>query len=120
MRLAFATLIALLPCAAAHAADSPYVLNLDRTPYVLKIATAGASAAAGATRGDVRAVPAVAPSVAPAASWDYQRWRMREQDYELRVSDLRREKEAWRLRAEMLESELRFYLSTTPTPLRGR
>lgn len=45
---------------------------------------------------------------------------MRAQDYELRLADLRREKETWRLRAETLESELRFYLSTSPTPLRGR
>ena len=116
MRLAFAALIALLPCGAAQAADSPYVLKLDRARYALNIPAAEAGAAAGATFEEVRPTP----SAAPIASGDYPRWRLREQEYELRVSDLRREKEAWRLRAQMLESELRFYLSTTPTPLRGR
>jgi hypothetical protein len=117
MRIAIAALIGLASCAApAVAAENPYVLKLDKARYVLRVPTAGASAAAGATREDFRATPSVAPIV----SGEAQRWRMREQDYELRLADLRREKEAWRQRAEMLESELRFYLSTTPTPLRGR
>ena len=118
MRLAFAALIALAPCGVAQAADNPYVLKLDKARYALRVPTPGANAAAGATREDVRPAPQIIS--APIASGDYQRWRMREQDYELRISDLRREKESWRLRAETLESELRFYLSTTPTPLRGR
>lgn len=116
MRIALAVLIALVPLETAQAADSPYVLKLDKARYALKVPTAGASAAAGATREDFRPNP----SVIPMASGEAQRWRMREQDYEQRLADLRREKETWRLRAETLESELRFYLSTTPTPLRGR
>ena len=116
MGIAFAALIALLLLGTAQAADSPYVLKLDKARYALKVPMAGASAAAGATREDFRPNP----SVVPMATGDAQRWRMREQDYELRLADLRREKEAWRLRAETLESELRFYLSTTTTPLRGR
>ena len=117
MRLAYAALIALLPCGAAQAADSPYVLKVDRAQYALTIPAAGAaSAAAGATREDFRAIS----SAAPIPGGGYQAWRIKEQDYELRLADLRREKEAWRLRADTLESELRFYLSTTPTPLRGR
>jgi len=116
MRFAFAALFALLPLAAAQAADNPYVLKLDRARYALATPAAGVSAAAGATREDARPTPAVTPI----ATGDYQRLRAREQDYELRMTDLRRERDAWRLRAETLESELRFYLSTTPTPLRGR
>ena len=120
MRIVLAALLALLPYGTAAAADSPYVLKLDKARYALKVPATGTSAAAGATREDFRPTPSVAPSVAPTSGGEAQRWRMREQDYELRLADLRREKEAWRLRAETLESELRFYLSTTPTPLRGR
>ena len=116
MRIVLAALIALLPLGTAQAADSPYVLKLDKARYALRVPT-GASAAAGATREDFRPT---ASAAAPIGGGEAQRWRMREQDYELRLADLRREKEAWRQRAELLESELRFYLSTTPTPLRGR
>jgi hypothetical protein len=117
MRIVLAALIALLPLGTAQAADSPYVLKLDKARYALKVPITGASAAAGATREDFR--PS-ASAAAPIGGGEAQRWRMREHDYELRLADLRREKEAWRQRAELLESELRFYLSTTPTPLRGR
>lgn len=117
MRIALAAFLALLPYGTAHTAENPYVLKLDKARYALKVPATGVSAAAGATREDFRPTPSAA---APIAGGDAQRWRMREQDYELRLADLRREKEAWRLRAETLESELRFYLSTTPTPLRGR
>lgn len=117
MRIALAALVALLPLGTAQAADNPYVLKVDKARYALKVPTTGISAAAGATREDFRATPSAA---APISSGGYQQWRLREQDYELRLADLRREKEAWRQRAETLESELRFYLSTTPTPLRGR
>jgi hypothetical protein len=118
MRAALAVLVGLASSAPALGDENPYVLRLDRTPYVLRASALGASAAAGATRDDRRPAPHMAS--APITSGDYQRWRIREQDYELRIADLRREKEAWKLRAETLESELRFYLSTTPTPLRGR
>jgi hypothetical protein len=106
-----------VPLETAQAADSPYVLKLDKARYALKVPTTGVSAAAGATREDFRATPSAS---APIGSGEAQRWRLREHDYELRLADLRREKETWRLRAETLESDLRFYLSTTPTPLRGR
>jgi hypothetical protein len=118
MRIAVAALIMLLPYGIAHAADNPYVLKVDKAQYALKIPGAGASAAAGATREDFRPSPSAV--IAPIGAGEYQHWRIREQDYELRIADLRREREAWRARAETLESELRFYLSTTPTPLRGR
>lgn len=118
MRLVLAALIGLTSCAPALADENPYVLKLDKAPYVLSVPTAGPSAAAGATREDLRPAPQMVS--APTTSGDYQRWRMRQQDYELQIADLRREKEAWRSRAEMLESELRFYQSTMPVVPRGR
>jgi hypothetical protein len=118
MRIALAVLVGLASSAPALGDENPYVLKLDKTPYVLRASILGASAAAGATREDLRPAPHIVR--APIMSADYQRWRIREQDYELRIADLRRERDAWRLRAETIESELRFYLSTTPVLPRGR
>lgn len=100
---------------AAQAQGNPYALRIDRSLYALQGssgATASASAAAGATRPapqPTRAAAAIARSPAGESPVGSQ-----EQALERRIAELAQERDAWKLRADSLEAELRLSRGAVP------
>jgi hypothetical protein len=94
-------------------AANPYVLDVDRAPYRLGIPAAQRSAGAGASSPPT-------PSAPPSSATRLQReseiaaLRLRESEYEYRMRELARERDAWRAHAQRLESELQ--AGRTPFP----
>ena len=94
--------------ACAQADRNPYALRLDPAPYVLAPAyRAAESASAGASRFPepaiprqpaTRALPAADRALAHSAE-------MRERQHEYEIRSLQEERDAWRRRAERLETE---------------
>lgn len=138
MRMAVAVIAALAAFAASTSVRADfdrtrYVLTIDRAPYALdgKVHSPD-SASAGSSRPYAPASTAGGSEQPPSAQRAESRrlepgqiahpdsvaLRMREQQHEYRIRELERERDAWRRRAEVLESELRMPDASGRSPLR--
>ena len=112
---------------------SRYVLAIDRAPYSLdRKVLSPDSASAGSSRRYASAPKASGSDLPPSTQREELRrlepgqiphpdsaaLRIREQQHEYQVRELERERDAWRRRAEVLESELRMSDATGRSPLR--
>jgi hypothetical protein len=116
MRIDVATLgVLLLFPLAAQAQSNPYVLQVDRAPYALRVPSAGVArpSAAGGASVDARA-PLQQQATAARAPESDPIVRQREQHYEHQLRELVRERDAWKLRADSLEAELRLSRGHVP------
>ncbi len=93
----------------ARAQDgNPYVLRVDRQPYVLNLPRAAGN------------IPAASGASSPAPLAREKQTRAeesffgREREYELRIAQLVRERDAWKQRADGLEAELRAARGSLP------
>lgn len=104
-----------------HAEDNPYVLKLDRSAYVLRTPQAPilGSAAAGASAAASRAPQTLAPPSAADTQriTELQELQRRQLEYEHRINELVRNRDAWMLHAQRLESELMLGRTTRPLHL---
>lgn len=86
-----------------------YVLAIDRAPYSLdRKVRPSDSASVGSSRSYAPATKAGASDPTPlVVQPNSGELRIREQQYEFRIRELERERDAWRRQAQILESELR-------------
>jgi hypothetical protein len=100
--------------AALQAQGNPYVLQVDRALYALRVPATGAARPSAAGGASVDARAPLPQAAAPRAPESDPRVRQREQHYENQLRDLARERDAWKLRADSLEAELRFSRGMVP------
>ena len=121
LKLIVAALALAVGAPSVHAEDNPYVLKLDRSAYVLRIPQASLSRSAGA--GASAATSPVPQARTPSSTADIQRTnelhalRLRQLEYEHRINEIARNRDAWMAHAQRLESELVLRGTTAPLHL---